>query len=97
MENKTIIITLAIILFLLIMLNHIIITPVIPPKPIGGCAGTMYGCCPNLMTPKFDAQGTNCLGSKPIGGCAGTMYGCCPNQVTPKFDAQGSNCIIKQN
>ena len=41
METKTIIIVLAIILFLLIMLNHIIITPVIPPKPIGGCAGTM--------------------------------------------------------
>ena len=61
MENKTIIIILAIILFLLILLNHVIITPVIPPKPIGGCAGTMYGCCPNQVTPKFDAQGSNCI------------------------------------
>jgi hypothetical protein len=31
-----------------------------PPKPIGGCAGTRYGCCPNNYTPKTNAQGTNC-------------------------------------
>lgn len=33
----------------------------IPPKPIGGCAGTRYGCCPNNQTPKYDQQGSNCL------------------------------------
>lgn len=32
-----------------------------PPKPIGGCAGTRYGCCPNNQTPKIDVQGSNCL------------------------------------
>lgn len=32
-----------------------------PPKPIGGCAGTRYGCCPNNQTPKINPQGTNCL------------------------------------
>ena len=30
------------------------------PKPIGGCAGTRYGCCPNNQTPKINPQGTNC-------------------------------------
>ena len=32
-----------------------------PPKPIGGCAGTRFGCCPNNLTPKFDQNGSNCL------------------------------------
>lgn len=32
-----------------------------PPKPIGGCAGTRYGCCPNNQTPKIDQQGSNCI------------------------------------
>jgi hypothetical protein len=32
-----------------------------PPKPIGGCAGTIYGCCPNNQTPKINQQGSNCL------------------------------------
>jgi hypothetical protein len=31
-----------------------------PPKPIGGCAGTRYGCCPNNYTPKINSQGSNC-------------------------------------
>jgi len=33
----------------------------LPPKPIGGCAGTRYGCCPNNQTPKIDQQGSNCV------------------------------------
>ena len=32
----------------------------VPPKPVGGCAGTRYGCCPNNQTPKLDPRGTNC-------------------------------------
>lgn len=32
----------------------------VPPKPIGGCAGTRYGCCPNQTTPKINPQGSNC-------------------------------------
>ena len=40
------------------------IPPPIPgpgPKPIGGCAGTRYGCCLNNYTPKVNEQGSNCL------------------------------------
>ncbi len=33
----------------------------VSPKPIGGCAGTIYGCCPNNQTAKIDAQGSNCI------------------------------------
>jgi hypothetical protein len=29
-------------------------------KPIGGCAGTRYGCCPNGVTARWDAEGSNC-------------------------------------
>lgn len=29
-------------------------------KEIGGCAGTKYGCCPDGVTAKKDAAGTNC-------------------------------------
>jgi hypothetical protein len=32
-----------------------------PAKPIGGCAGTRYGCCPNNYTPKINQQGSNCI------------------------------------
>jgi hypothetical protein len=31
------------------------------PKPIGGCAGTRFGCCANNQTPKINAQGSNCV------------------------------------
>lgn len=36
----------------------------IPPKPIGGCSGTRYGCCPNNLTPKVDESGSNCIINK---------------------------------
>ena len=32
-----------------------------PKKPIGGCSGTRYGCCPDNSRPKFDQTGSNCL------------------------------------
>ena len=37
-------------------------TPTNSPSygPIGGCAGTRYGCCPNSQIPKLNALGTNC-------------------------------------
>jgi hypothetical protein len=66
--------------------------PLPQPVPVGGCAGTKYGCCPNNITAKIDEIGSNCV-SKKIGGCAGTRYGCCPNNVTAKIDEIGSNCI----
>lgn len=37
------------------------ITPPQPKKPIGGCSGTIYGCCPNNYTPKLDQSGSNCI------------------------------------
>jgi hypothetical protein len=33
-------------------------------KAIGGCAGTQYGCCPDGVTAKKDADGSNCSHSK---------------------------------
>jgi hypothetical protein len=33
----------------------------LPKKPIGGCSGTRYGCCPDNYTPKVDEQGSNCI------------------------------------
>ena len=29
-------------------------------KPIGGCAGTSYECCPNGITYKQNSNGSNC-------------------------------------
>jgi len=60
------------------------------PKLIGGCAGTIYGCCPDGINPKTDPSGNNCMPL--IGGCAGTIYGCCPNSKEPKTDPSGNNC-----
>ena len=72
--NKILIIVLTLIIFMIIV-NHIIIimptltttttqvvpVPVpVPKKPIGGCAGTRYGCCPNGTTPKANYLGSNC-------------------------------------
>ena len=31
-----------------------------PAKPIGGCTGTRYGCCPNGVTARRNFAGTNC-------------------------------------
>ena len=93
MDKSTLIIILAIILLILIALNHI--TIITNPTPIGGCSGTRYGCCPDNYTPKFNSIGTNCPGyypinPTPIGGCGGTRYGCCPDNYTPKIDPQGN-------
>lgn len=33
-------------------------------KAIGGCAGTQYGCCPDGVTAKKDADGSNCPARK---------------------------------
>ena len=93
--DSTVIIVLAIVLLALIILNNIKLLP--PSQPVGGCAGTQYGCCPDNITSK-NAGGSNCSPPIPptvIGGCAGTRYGCCPNNATSKIDQQGSNCVLK--
>ena len=35
-------------------------------KPIGGCAGTRYGCCDDGYTSKQNESGSNCYNKKPI-------------------------------
>ena len=117
--DSYIIIILGIILFILILLNHISLQTVnVQAKAEdGNCSQTVYGCCPDGVNSKIDFYGTNCPSykpppgypnvpppppppgpnpyvPKPIGGCAGTKYGCCPNNYTPKINEQGSNCII---
>jgi hypothetical protein len=132
--DSSIITVLAIILLILIVLNHItIISPNIN-SPISSsnasCSQTSFGCCPNGVDSKINYYGTNCPGyrpspgyqpppyvppplpppppqpyvppppppspvPKPIGGCAGTRYGCCPNNITPKFNEEGRNCLLK--
>jgi hypothetical protein len=69
--NKILLIVLIIIIFMAIVNHIVIITPTktttttqvvtVPvTKPIGGCAGTRYGCCPNGTTPKANYLGSNC-------------------------------------
>jgi hypothetical protein len=72
--NKILLIVLILIVFMVIVNHIIIITPTlttsttttqvvpvpVPKKPIGGCAGTRYGCCPNGSTPKANYLGSNC-------------------------------------
>ncbi len=106
----SIITVLAIILLILIVLNHItIISPTISTK--ASCSQTSFGCCPNGVDSKINFYGTNCPGyrpihqyvppspyvpgPKPIGGCVGTRYGCCPNNNKSKNNEQGSNCVLK--
>jgi len=114
--DSSIITVLAIILLILIVLNHItIISPNISTN--ASCSQTSFGCCPNGVDSKVNYYGTNCPGyrpgpgyqpqpyvpppptpdpfPKPIGGCAGTRYGCCPNNTTSKINEQGSNCLLK--
>ena len=127
--DSSIITVLAIILLILIVLNHITIYY---PQKEASCSQTSFGCCPNGVDSKINYYGTNCPGYRPgpgyypsryvpppvqnpgyytspyvppppppppvpapIGGCAGTRYGCCPNNNTPKINNQGSNCILK--
>ena len=59
-----------------------------PKKPVGGCEGTEYGCCPDNTTAKNE-DGSNC--PEPVGGCISTQYGCCPDNTTAK-NQDGSNC-----
>jgi len=40
-------------------IKPVIIQPHI--KPMGGCAGTKYGCCPNSQIPKLNVIGSNCI------------------------------------
>jgi hypothetical protein len=72
MDTKNIVIFFLIFVLLIIFLRtHVTVintnpvqpVPVPVPAPvnkIGGCAGTRYGCCPNGITARQNAIGTNC-------------------------------------
>jgi len=72
METNTILtIFLIFVIFIVLFRTHFVVidshpvkpipVPVPAPiKPIGGCAGTRYGCCPNGTTPRMNPIGTNC-------------------------------------
>ena len=72
-----------------------------PPAPlpyqpiVGGCAGTMFGCCANSNIAKIDSNGSNCdtSTSNSSYGCQHTVFGCCPDSSGyAKIDSTGSNC-----
>jgi len=71
MDLQFIIVVILIIILIIILATHIFIiskpvpVPVPVPNPnlnpIGGCAGTRYGCCPYYsQIPKLNAIGSNC-------------------------------------
>lgn len=66
MNTNNILIIFLIIILVIMLSRHITIihtqnVPVpVPVKPIGGCAGTRYGCCPNGITARMNPVGTNC-------------------------------------
>ena len=66
---------------------------------IGGCIGTMYGCCKDNVTVCATTDCSNCANMtiknnsiSLIGGCIGTMYGCCKDKVTVCATTDCSNC-----
>ena len=62
--DSSIITVLAIILLILIVLNHI--TIISPTKSNNAsCSQTNFGCCPNGVDSKVNYYGTNCPGYKP--------------------------------
>lgn len=56
--DTSVIIILAVILFILIILNHI--TIIKTPNVQGNCSQTAFGCCPNGLDSKLDYYGSNC-------------------------------------
>jgi hypothetical protein len=70
--NTVIIVILVSILLIMLFNTHVTVVqtnpvqPIVVPKPvpyvkpIGGCAGTRYGCCPNGTTSRVDSAGSNC-------------------------------------
>jgi hypothetical protein len=78
MDSKLLII-LAIILFILIILNHVSV--VVTPSGQEDTISKQFGY---VQTP------SNC--SNVPGCCSLTQYGCCPDGVNSRIDTLGSNC-----
>ena len=83
MDSKLIII-LAIILFILIILNHVSITSSIPTSTSTNESSSISQQFGYVQTP------TNC--SNVPGCCSLTQYGCCPDGVNSRINNLGSNC-----
>lgn len=79
MDSKVLII-LAIILFILIILNHVSIV-ITPPNSDNSATTQPFGY---VQTP------SNC--SNLPGCCSLTQFGCCPDGVNSRVDSLGSNC-----
>ena len=71
--DSSIITVLAIILLILIVLNHVtIISPTISTN--ASCSQTSFGCCPNGVDSKINYYGTNCPGYRPGPGYYPSSY-----------------------
>jgi hypothetical protein len=58
---------------------------------LGGCPGTVYGCCHDNVTACASKECTNCNQTL-LGGCPGTVYGCCHDNVTACASKECTNC-----
>ena len=83
MDSKILII-LAIVLFILIILNHVSIV-VTPPSPT-----TNTNDSTNSQSFGYIQTQSNC--SNLAGCCSLTRFGCCPDGVNSRVDSLGSNC-----
>lgn len=71
--DNSIIIVLAIILLVLIVLNHITIYSTTTSEN-ASCSQTTFGCCPNGVDSKINFYGTNCPGYRPGPGYYPSRY-----------------------
>ena len=85
MNIGSVIIILAILVFILFMLNHVSVS-VSKPSDYSNSISSQFGY---VQTP------TNC--SNVPGCCSLTKYGCCPDGVNSRADFQGSNCPLSYN
>ena len=63
--DRTFIFILAMILLILIMLNHITIISRNTSSSKASCSQTAFGCCPDGVNSKINFYGTNCPGYRP--------------------------------
>lgn len=86
MNLVAIIVILAILLFLIFMLNHVSISVSKPGASNSNSISSQFG---------YIQTAANC--SNVPGCCSLTKYGCCPDGVNSRADFQGSNCPLSYN